>query len=175
MSWDNIIFALLFFLPAGVSNMTPILSSKLPYLRNWNTPMDMGKSFHGHRIFGNNKTWRGLLTGVVLGTLTGYVLSQTYFTDYNAVLFTLMSASMSLGALLGDAVESFFKRQRGIQSGQPWFPFDQTDYIIGGLLFTLPAAILPVWLVFWVVVLYFGLHLVSSYVGYRLGLKELPI
>ena len=82
---------------------------------------------------------------------------------------------MSAGALIGDAVESYFKRQRRIPSGQPWFPFDQTDYIIGGLLFSMPFAVLPVWLILWVFGLYFGLHLLSSYIGYRLGLKELPI
>ncbi len=175
MNIDNIIFALLFFLPAGISNMTPVFSSKIPYVKNWNTPLDFGKSYRGQRVFGKNKTWRGLLSGVVLGTLTGYILSQTYFTDYDTVLFTLLAASMSFGALAGDAVESFFKRQRGIPSGKPWFPFDQTDYIIGGLLFTLPVTIVPFWVAAWVLALYFGLHLLSSYIGYLLGLKELPI
>lgn len=175
MSLDNIIFALLFFLPAGISNMTPVFSSKIPYLRNWNTPLDFGGFYKGQRIFGKNKTWRGLISGVLLGTLTGYILSQTYFTEYNTTLFVLLSASMSLGALVGDAVESFFKRQHQIPSGKSWFPFDQTDYIIGGLLFTLPITALPLWLCLWVIGLYFGLHLISSYIGYLLGLKELPI
>lgn len=175
MSLDNIIFALLFFLPAGISNMTPVFSSKIPGLRNWKTPLDLGKSYRGQRVLGPNKTWRGLASGVVMGTLVGAILSQTYFSDYNTVLFILLSASMSLGALVGDALESFFKRQRQIPSGQPWFPFDQTDYIIGGLVFALPFTILPLWVIGWVFCFYFGLHLISSYVGYRLGLKDLPI
>lgn len=175
MSLDNLIFALLFFLPAGISNMTPVFSSKLPLLRDWKTPIDLGMSYRGKRILGNNKTWRGLTSGVVAGTLTGFVLSQTYFSDYNVLQFVLLSASMSFGALAGDAVESFFKRQRSIPSGKPWFPFDQTDYIIGGLLFSLPLTIVPVWLVLSVFALYFGLHLLVSYIGYLLGFKELPI
>lgn len=175
MNIDNIIFALLFFLPAGISNMTPVFSSKIPYIRNWKTPLDFGKSYRGQRIFGKNKTWRGLISGVLFGTITGYILSQTYFTEYSALLFTLLAASMSFGALAGDAVESFFKRQRQIPSGKPWFPFDQTDYIIGGLLFTLPVTTVPFWVVAWVLTLYFGLHLLSSYIGYVIGLKDAPI
>lgn len=175
MSLENIIFALLFFLPAGISNMTPVFSNKVPGLRDWKTPLDLGKNYRGQRILGQNKTWRGLVSGVVMGTLVGYILSQTYFSEYNTVLFVLTAASMSLGALVGDAVESFFKRQHGIKSGQPWFPFDQTDYIIGGLVFTLPFTFIPFWLVLWIVGIYFGLHLLSSYIGYRLGLKDQPI
>lgn len=175
MSVDNVVFALLFFLPAGISNMTPVFTSKLPGLRDWKTPLDFGRSYRGQRILGPNKTWRGLVSGVVMGTLTGFILSQTYFSDYHTILFVLVSASMSLGALVGDAVESFFKRQRQIPSGKPWFPFDQTDYIIGGLVFALPLTFLPLWILAWVFCLYFGLHLLSSYIGYRLGLKDLPI
>lgn len=175
MTWEHALYALLFFLPAGVSNMTPVLSNKVPGLKNWNTPLDFGKSWRGKRIFGANKTWRGLVSGIVVGTLTGALLYGAFFTDSNKWLFLAICAAMSAGALVGDAVESFFKRQRGIPSGHAWFPFDQTDYIIGGLLFTLPFGVLPLWLLMWVFVLYFCLHVVSSYIGYLLGLKQRPI
>jgi CDP-2,3-bis-(O-geranylgeranyl)-sn-glycerol synthase len=159
--------ALLFFLPAGVANMTPIIASRLPFLQAWNAPLDFGKTWRGKRIFGANKTWRGL----IVGTLAGTVLGVAMFGAAGAPI----SFAISFGALAGDAIESFFKRQRGINSGVPWFPFDQTDYIIGGLLCTLPFGILPLWTVVWVFVLYFGLHLVSSYLGYLMGFKERPI
>lgn len=175
MSWEHALYALLFFLPAGVSNMAPVLSNRIPGFKNWNTPLDFGKSWRGQRIFGTNKTWRGLVSGIVAGTLTGLILYGPFFSDDNKVTFLFVCAAMSAGALFGDAVESFFKRQRGVSSGSSWFPFDQTDYIIGGLLFTLPFGILPLWLVVWVFILYFGLHLLSSYIGYLLGLKEKPI
>lgn len=169
MNVEHALYALLFFLPAGTSNMTPIIASKLPRLRNWTTPIDMGKKFRGKRLFGKNKTWRGLASGVIAGTLVGVAI-------FGLSAFVIaISASMSAGALIGDAIESFFKRQRGIDSGNPWFPFDQTDYIVGGLLFTLPFGVLPLWLVAWVFIIYFGLHLLSSYIGYVLGLKDRPI
>jgi CDP-2,3-bis-(O-geranylgeranyl)-sn-glycerol synthase len=173
MSFEHALHALIFFLPAGISNMVPVFASKLPGLRNWNTPLDFGRTYKGKRIFGKNKTWRGLLCGTIAGTL---VAMMVYGTFWNIDLLAIsLGAAMSAGALVGDAVESFFKRQRGIESGKAWFPFDQTDYIIGGLLFTLPFGILPLWLVIWVFIMYFGLHLLSSYIGYLLGLKNDPI
>ena len=173
MTFEHAVYALLFFLPAGISNMVPVLASKLPGLSEWNAPLDAGKTYRGKRIFGKNKTWRGLISGTIAGTVVAMVVYGT-FTDLRIELI-LIGAAMSAGALIGDAVESFFKRQRGIQSGKAWFPFDQTDYIIGGLLFTLPFGVLPLWLLVWVFVMYFGLHLLSSYIGYLLGLKDEPI
>jgi len=41
--------------------------------------------------------------------------------------------SICFGALLGDIVESFFKRRKGIERGKDWIPFDQLDFIIGVL------------------------------------------
>lgn len=175
MSLESALFAFLFFLPAGISNMTPVFSSRIPVLKNWQTPLDFGKSYRGHRIFGRNKSWRGLVSGTIAGTLTGLILNLTYFTEYNMALFLALCASMSAGALLGDAIESFFKRQRGIDSGKTWFPFDQLDYIIGGLLFALPFATLSLESVLWIFGLYFGLHLITSYIGYLLGFKDAPI
>lgn len=175
MSWEHAVYALLFFLPAGVSNMAPIFTSKLPVINQWKTPLDLGKTWRGKRIFGTNKTWRGLLSGIIAGTVTGLFLYGPFFGDENQLTFLLVCAAMSAGALVGDAVESFFKRQRGIPAGSAWFPFDQTDYIIGGLLFTLPFGVLPLWLISWIFVMYFTLHLVSSYIGYLLGLKNQPI
>lgn len=175
MNLEAALYAFLFFLPAGISNMAPVFSSRLPIIRRWRTPLDFGKSWNGHRIFGPNKTWRGLLSGIVMGTLAGLILYGPFFSDDNQIAFLLVCASMSAGALIGDAVESFFKRQRGTSAGDPWFPFDQTDYIIGGLLFTLPFGLLPLWVVVWIFVIYFGLHLLTSYLGYLLKLKDKPI
>jgi CDP-2,3-bis-(O-geranylgeranyl)-sn-glycerol synthase len=173
MSFEHALHALLFFLPAGIANMFPVFSNKIPVLRDWNTPLDFGKTWRGKRIFGPHKTWRGLVSGTVMGTLVGMIIFGALVNATREII--LLSALMSAGALVGDAVESFFKRQRGVASGKPWFPFDQTDYIIGGLLFTLPFGVLPAWLVIWVFIMYFGLHLISSYIGYLLGFKDAPI
>lgn len=172
---ELLLAAFLFFLPAGVANMTPILAARAPLLRHWNTPLDLGRSYRGIRLFGDHKTWRGLVSGTVIGTLTGLLLfAGGFHPDVPAPLIA-MAAAMSLGALVGDALESFFKRRRGVSTGKVWFPFDQLDYIIGGLVFILPFGI-PSWrLMLAVIVLYFGLHLLMSYVGFILKLKSRPL
>ena len=106
MNLEHALHALIFFLPAGISNMVPVFASKLPVLRNWNTPLDFGKTYKGKRIFGKNKTWRGLLSGIVAGTLVAMLVYSTYW--HVDLLAVLIGSSMSAGALIGDAVESFF-------------------------------------------------------------------
>lgn len=173
MNYETILFAVVFFLPAGVSNMFPVFASKLPILKNLNLPLDLGKTYKGKPIFGKNKTYRGIISGTIAGTLVAfliYSLSGEFGRTY-----VLAGALMSFGALLGDAVESFFKRQKGVPSGKPWFPFDQTDYIIGGLLLVLPLGIVNIVHVLWIFIIYFGLHLLSSYIGYLIKLKDAPI
>lgn len=171
-------WAFWFFLPAGFANMTPPIANKIPLLNRWNTPMDFGKSYRGKRIFGDNKRWRGLVFGTIFaGLIAG--LEYSYLASFGAghliPKFALVGALMGLGALVGDAIESFFKRQVGIKSGSSWFPFDQIDYIVGGLLFSYPFVHYTVQQITLIFAIYFGLHLVISYIGYLLKFKERPI
>ena len=147
-------------------------------LRDWKTPMDFGKSWRGVRIFGDNKTFRGLASGTAAGALTALAIGV--FTNPAANLeihatFVFAGALMGAGALLGDAVESFLKRRAHVEPGNPWFPFDQIDYIIGGLVVIYPVYTPSLKLILTIFVLYFGLHLAVSYLGFLLGFKEKPI
>jgi CDP-2,3-bis-(O-geranylgeranyl)-sn-glycerol synthase len=180
------LFAVWFFAPAGVANMTPVFSSMVPMLKNINTPMDFGKSFHGRRILGDHKTWRGFITGMVMATLVfwlqqlmvihfSWAQSLTSQVDYPSLPTFILGPLFAIGALGGDAIESFFKRQRQVPPGHGWFPFDQTDYIIGGALVTAPFVTLTfreyvLLMVFW----FIGV-LITVYVGYLIGLRERPI
>lgn len=168
--------AFLFFLPAGVANMSPIFASRLPLLKRWNAPLDCGLKHRGERLLGDNKTWRGLVTGTLMGGLTNVFIQSFVLArgDSLAYLF-LTGCLLGCGALAGDAVESYVKRRRGIAPGESWFPFDQIDYIAGGLLFVYPMVLVPVSLVLAIGALYFGLHLLFSYLGYLAKLKPTPI
>jgi len=179
------LLALWFFMPAGLSNAAPVLANKVPSYKKWKTPLDFGHSWHGKRIFGDNKTFRGLVAGVVLATLaiglqkylfihSGWI-REISLIDYNQSAVWLLGPLFGIGALVGDALESFFKRQIGIASGQSWFPFDQIDYIIGGLFFSLPLVRLSILYYPWILVVWFGMHLIVSYIGYLLKLKDKPI
>ena len=172
---NDFLVALLFFLPAGVANMMPVLVSRIPMLAGWTTPLDFGHSYKEHRIFGSNKTWRGLVFGTIAAGITGLLIYDFYPIAASNSIALWQSLAMGAGALIGDAVESFFKRQRGIGPGSSWFPFDQTDYIIGGLLFSLPFGLPSTDFIPIIFGTYFGLHLLFSYIGYRLKLKDKPL
>jgi CDP-2,3-bis-(O-geranylgeranyl)-sn-glycerol synthase len=178
--------AVWFLLPAALANAAPIFSAKIPYWKKWNTPLDFGATHHDEPIMGSNKTWRGLVTGMLVATLTlcAQVLAYNHYgwaqdiagtVPYATLPILLLGPLFGLGALGGDALESYFKRRRGISSGKQWFPFDQIDYIIGAIVVSLPFVQLSVMTYAWMVVIWFLLHLLASYIGWLLGLKKQPI
>lgn len=181
---NTIVIALWFFAPAGFANAAPVLANKIPLINKWYTPMDFGKSYRGKRVLGDNKTWRGFCFGVLIATLTYFLQRYLYvqidfIRDFISIDYSTASIwlgfLLGVGALLGDAIESFIKRQFNVPSGEAWFPFDQIDYIIGGILLSsLIIALKPIQNIT-ILMVWFGLHLVSSYVGYLLGLKDKPI
>lgn len=165
-----------FFIPAGVANFVPLFAARAPGLKNWHTPLDFGKTYKDQPIFGINKTWRGLISGAVVAAFIGFLQYRVVTFSAESIWFILLvTGAMGFGALVGDAVESFFKRQAGIKPGEKWFPFDQTDYIIGGLLFAWPFVSLTIADVLRIFVLYFGLHLLFSYIAFRIGWKKSAI
>lgn len=146
--------------------MSPVLANRIPVLNRWQTPLDFGKKYRGKRLLGDNKTWRGVLFGTLMAGLAAILLGGSSF---------YIGCTLGFGALAGDAVESFFKRRRSIDSGESWFFFDQTDYIFGGLIAVVPFVSLTISEVIAIFISYFGLHIIVAFVGYKLGLKDKPI
>ena len=166
------------FVPAYVANMAPVLVQG--HFERFATPIDGGRSFRGRRILGDHKTWRGLLAGIVAGGLvyelqrllhTSGALPGLVLIDYvdHPLLPGLL---MGLGAGVGDAVKSFFKRRVAIPPGASWPVFDQLDFFFGSYALLalvhaaplIPAlACLPVVLV--------GSVAVTT-IGWALGWKE---
>jgi CDP-2,3-bis-(O-geranylgeranyl)-sn-glycerol synthase len=181
---DNLWFAIWFFLPAGIANATPVLANKVPLLTRWKTPLDFGKHYRGKRIFGVNKSWRGLVfSSFVAGlvSLATYALYDQYFVilglspQQPALYAFFIGLLLGAGALLGDAIESFFKRQLGRNPGTSWFPFDQIDYIIGAMIAVSPLVALSVTQATWILFVWFFSHLFWAYIAYLLKLKDTPI
>lgn len=167
--------ALWLFLPAGVANMAPVIGNKIPFWNRWRTPLDCGRSYKGQRIFGDNKCWRGVVIAIVAGGLVGWLQTLWSGRPNQADAPVWIGILLGLGAIYGDAIESFFKRQYGVPSGQKWFPFDQIDYIIGGLIAVVPLMLFGLSQVAAIIVVYFGLHLLVAYLGYLFKLKDRPI
>lgn len=182
----DILFALWFLLPAAVANMAPIFAAHLPFLKRFDAPMDGGRTFRGKPLLGSHKTWRGLLAGMVVSTLIFWLQqvvvsalwgphAQVGGVDYSALPTFILGPLFGFGALGGDALKSFFKRRVGVESGKSWPPFDQLDYVIGGILASLPFVRLTVWQYLTLLVVWFLMHLLFSYLGWLLKLKDAPI
>jgi CDP-2,3-bis-(O-geranylgeranyl)-sn-glycerol synthase len=183
---DLVLFALWFFAPAGIANSSPVFANKVPLLKNLGMPIDMGKTYRGKRIFGDHKTVRGFLVGILSGLLVASIQMFLYSNsswivdisgsiDYGQPIVLLMGALLGLGALTGDAIKSFFKRQTGVESGKSWFPFDQIDYIIGGLVFSVPFVNLKPSEYFAIFIVWFLIHPIATFIGWLIGLKDSPI
>ena len=190
-----VLTALWLMLPAYLANMLPVFVGG-------GMPIDLRKNWKdGHRILGDGKTWRGLLVAPLLAAaLTGilqWLADNTAWGAADGLAFPgwgawpywfVLAYAMGFGALAGDAVESFFKRRTGRLRGERWIPFDQLDFVIGGLVFGFLAA----WLmslagapnvavevftlerVTAIVLLTPALHLLVNFIGYKIGAKDVP-
>lgn len=111
------------------------------------------------RLFGKVRNLQGLAF-VTLSTAAGYLLVAGEF-------LILPGMFMYLGML----ANSFVKRRLGLAWGAPFPPFDQLDFLAGGLL-GLYLSGYQVGSLLFILPLTFILHLVSNMIAYRLGLKD---
>ena len=163
------------FLPAILANMAPVLFKWVPLL---DVPLDFKATFRGKRVFGSHKTWRGLVIGTLVATGVGY-LQATLGSDmpYTIVEYTpatgmMIGALLGFGALVGDAIKSFFKRQVDHPEGSPWLPFDQIDWIVGALIAVSIIEVVPLNIVVTSLVLFGLLHPLTNTIGYYLGIRS---
>lgn len=184
---NQIIFLLWLAVPSICANIAPIPLPKVRWLKKYNAPMDFGKMYHGKRIFGSHKTWRGLIAGIIVATLVfwlqqlavGHNAWLTDLTsqigDYAHLPALILGPLFAIGALGGDAIESFFKRQHGIPPGGGWFPWDQVDSVLGTAVAVLPFIVLTAWQYVLLIAMMPVIHMVSTRIGYWIGLKDHPL
>ncbi len=140
--------------------------------------------YHGGGTFAGWDFGMGGYPGGPIGSIPDSPVSEVANAAWYAVF--LYGFIVGFAALAGDALESFAKRRTGRDRGAPWFPFDQLDFVVFGLLGMLAGApLLPDGWVFealfgdWVILttLIVGtpaLHLLVNRIGYWLKLKEVP-
>jgi len=138
MWYEVLLQALWLILPAYIANASAVIVGG-------GRPVDFGKTWKdGKRILGDGKTWRGLFAGTFLGMTAGFglVVAASYLSlsEYQSLGLSTFEGfpvmiplifSLCFGSLLGDIIESFFKRRMGIQRGEDWFGFDQLDFLVG--------------------------------------------
>lgn len=166
------------------------LCIRFGWLHRLAVPIDRGICFRGRRLFGPNKTVRGIvLVGlgnmVVFGVQSAVLHSIDWLRaceafDYTSVNGWLFGMIMGLAAGLAELPNSFAKRQLDISAGRAGggatgaicFFFDQVDVLVG---------VWPVWA--WVVqptvtrvllsvIMLFFAHQGVTVIGYALGLRR---
>ncbi len=161
----------------------PVLRFDL--LRVLAVPLDGGLTLRGRRIFGANKTLRGVVVmfgGVVATTLLA-AQSPTWASHWPPPLRMhpgVYAALLGLGFVAGELPNSFLKRQLGIQPGaQRRSPFgvaltifDQADFVPGIWLALAPLWLMPpaqALVLFTVAVV---AHLLINVIGYAIGARK---
>lgn len=173
------------YLPTGIANMGPVIADNIFFLKKYTQPLDFNKTFRGKRIFGSHKTIRGIIAGTFFGFVVAglQMLVSNYFSvfeqynygvNYNSPKILLMGACLGFGAMAGDAIKSFFKRQANVEPGKSWVPFDQLDFVLGGLVASLPFFTLPLSYYIFGLLLTLFLHPTLNIVAWLLRLQEKP-
>ncbi len=176
---DTIIVAVWLMLPAYITNSSAAFFGG-------KTPIDRGIYWGKNRLLGDGKTYEGLANGISCGFLVGVVqhlflggnLNLPAFGVFPFFLVTLFC--LSVGTMLGDLLGSFIKRRVGLQRGAPFPLVDQLDFVAGAwlLLFLFARA----WfiesfsldVILAVIVITPLLHLLTNYVGFKMGRKQVP-
>jgi len=147
-----------------VANGAPVLVNKILGKR-WVWPVDNGlKLRDSHRLFGNNKTWRGLFSAIFFTILVA-VLSG---------LEPLTGALFGALAMAGDLLASFIKRRMGHAESSRARGLD-----------TVPESLLPVLVlkellalslidIVLIVAIFFLIEELVSPVLYRLHIRKRP-
>lgn len=144
-------------------------------------PIDFGKNFFdGRRVLGDGKTYNGLVGGVACGVFIGFVQMNAPVSHYLGEHTLSVVYALSIGALLGDLVESFVKRRLGFRRGAKFPVADQLDFVVGAFMLT--YLLEPVWFtahftsvkLVMVIVATPLLHRLTNIVGYRIKLKKEP-
>lgn len=154
-----------YILPAYFASISPVW-----FKLRGKTSLDFGRTFRSKPVFGPTKTIKGFIGGALCGALLGGI-QQFVFGKSEGLLLGIL---LGFGAMTGDAVKSFFKRQRGLPPGKSWFPFDQLDFVAGGLIFA--AAVETPTLIGFIVIFAVTppIHLLSNIIDHKAGLKEVP-
>jgi hypothetical protein len=153
-------------------------------------PIDRERSFRGKRIFGDNKTWRGVVV-VSLGTAIGFGLQSLLLHriasirsielfDYAFFKSAALGMAVGVAAMLSELPNSFIKRRFEIAPGsvaKGWkrvifYVYDQIDFLLGAWLIL--AIVIPVTVerALLSAVLLLVAHQLMSSAGYALGMRR---
>ena len=167
-----------FMLPAYMANLAPVLFKRsFLFLAR---PVDLGIKWRGQPLFGQTKTIRGFVVGImsaiIIVWIQKHLLGFPFFdrislADYGRINFIWLGFLFGFGALFGDLSESFIKRRLGMKSSQSWKIWDQLDYVVGSLLFVYWFANISIYEILTIFVISFILTVITNQIGYYLKIR----
>lgn len=172
---------ILLILPAYFANSAPLYVN--PHKgKSSATPVDFGRNFvDGHRIFGDGKTWEGLVGGIAAGWLAGSLMGMLGFIPlgFSFDQWFWISLFLGMGAMAGDLVGSFVKRRLDVGRGGRFPYFDQLGFVILSLAFATAAAPeIGYSIGFWgyavLLLLSYCTHIFFNWFAFKIGLKSVP-
>ena len=174
----NIILQCFYFmLPAYFANMAPVLAKNM--FRKMALPIDFNMKLGKYAIFGENKTYRGLVAGLIAAIGVAYVqfflYSENILSDFAIVDYSnwlLIGFLLGFGAMFGDMVKSFVKRRLGLEPGMPFVPFDQLDFVFGALIFVYPVARLSMEKMAIILFISLILHIIINHIAFYTGIRK---
>ncbi|OGC37778.1 hypothetical protein A2V54_00485 [candidate division WWE3 bacterium RBG_19FT_COMBO_53_11] len=158
-----ILGALWFMLPSYAANIIPVFAKKINL---WNYPVDFGKTWKGKRIFGDHKTWRGIISGIVVAALLSFFQGRG----------TWVGIILGGGTLAGDLGGSFAKRRMSISPGGKSLIIDDIPGTLTGLVFAYAFGVATISFYQAAFLLLVGppLHVLANRLWYALKIKEVP-
>jgi CDP-2,3-bis-(O-geranylgeranyl)-sn-glycerol synthase len=166
------IFGLLSIFAVYVGTM--YFANAAPIVLHGTISLDLGKSIFGQRILGDGKTIIGTFAGILVGTAAGALLFFIIPLASTITNYFQLIVLLSVGAIFGDIVKSFFKRRLKIKSGQQWAIADQLDFVLGGLLLSSLVRIPEIELVVLILVITIFAHSAFNFIAFKLKLKKVP-
>ncbi len=159
-----------FIAPAYAANAFP------PLMRG-KIPIDGRAKWRGARLFGDGKTWEGLLGGIIFGVFIGslQIYGQSYLPPLGLVEMTFPIVFMlTIGTMAGDIGGSFVKRRMDMKRGESALFLDQLGFLLMAFLFALPFYIPRLDMMVVLVLLTPIIHWLSNILGYWIHVKRNP-
>jgi CDP-2,3-bis-(O-geranylgeranyl)-sn-glycerol synthase len=146
------------YLPAYIANATPVVLSG-------GGPLDGGRDWiDGKPLFGDHKTVRGTLSGLAAGFLIGLAQMRPF-----------RGALLSIGAIGGDLIVSFFKRRMSLKPGALLPIADQMGFIIFAVILVSFTEQPPTWdQAVGILVATLPIHYLTNVLAWALKLKSNP-
>jgi hypothetical protein len=180
-------------LPLTISGILNMVFTKTQFYQKHKSPIDGGRVLKdGKRIFGDNKTWIGFVSMVLISTCvhaaSGIVVDIFYISDYNdlyAVYNNTILYNSFVGFIFGtiymvsELPNSFIKRRLGIEAGKTdkgikglvFFIIDQIDSLVGVALLIFLLSNITLWKSVWYIALGAITHITVNLVLYLLKLR----